>query len=38
MCKPIARVEMSQDEDHVLCDIFLGEHLIERFYADEFMP
>jgi len=34
------RIELYDDgsENGVLCDLFLGENLVERFYPSEFMP
>ena len=34
------RIELYDDgsENGVLCDLYLGENLVERFYPAEFMP
>lgn len=33
-----SRLELSQDENGVLCDIFLGDTRIESFYPSDFVP
>lgn len=34
----VPKIELYEDENGVLCDLFLGENLVERFYPAEFMP